>query len=132
MIRLLRWALAFAVLVSASCGNGQPAEARPRSSATVAIAEPDANATVDTKTFRVEIDLEGGRIVKETSRDLTPDDGHVHVSIDGQIQSQTFGLVQDLKTPPPGKHLLQVEFVAKDHGPFEPRVVASIPFEVKR
>ena len=31
----------------------------------------------------------------------------------------------------PGHHVVQVEFVATDHGPFNPRVIAVVSFEVK-
>ena len=30
----------------------------------------------------------------------------------------------------PGMHILQVEFVANDHAPFDPRVIAKVTFEV--
>jgi hypothetical protein len=30
----------------------------------------------------------------------------------------------------PGSHHLQAEFVAVDHGPFDPRVLASVAFRV--
>jgi len=30
----------------------------------------------------------------------------------------------------PGRHLLQAEFVAADHGPFDPRVRTSVAFQV--
>lgn len=119
------------LLLAAACGNGEPAANRPRSSATVEIAQPEANAEITGDKFTVEIRLDGGRIVPETSRKLTANEGHVHVSVDGEILSQTYGLTQRLETPERGKHLLQVEFVAKDHGPFDPRVIASVPFAVK-
>lgn len=124
-------ALSCVLLAFWGCGNDAPAANRPRSSATVEIVEPEANAKIDGDSFTVRIGLDGGRIVPETSRNLTSDEGHVHVSVDGEILSQTYGLTQRLDTPDPGKHLLQVEFVAKDHGPFEPRIIASVPFEVQ-
>ncbi len=132
MMRVLAAALLGCVLAwGTACGGGEPSAARPRSSATVEILEPEASAVIGGEEFTVRIRIEGGRIVQETSRDLTPTEGHVHVSVDGNILSQTYGLTQKLETPPAGKHLMQVEFVAKDHGPFDPRVIASVPFEVK-
>ena len=120
------------VALAASCGGGdQAAKERPRSTASLKIAEPAANATIDAKTFTVELDLEGGRIVKVVSQDLTSDEGHVHVSIDGKIISQTFGKKEKVKAPAKGRHLLQAEFVAKDHGPFSPRVLDAVPFTVR-
>lgn len=132
MMRAFVAALIGCVLVlGVACGGGGPSAARPRSSATVEILEPEANAAIGAEEFTVRIRLEGGRIVQEASRDLTSTEGHVHVSVDGNILSQTYGLTQKLETPPAGRHLLQVEFVAKDHGPFDPRVIASVPFEVR-
>jgi hypothetical protein len=69
--------------------------------------------------------------VKVVSQDLTSDEGHVHVSIDGKIISQTFGLDEKVKAPAKGRHLLQAEFVAKDHGPFSPRVLDAVTFTVE-
>jgi hypothetical protein len=31
----------------------------------------------------------------------------------------------------PGEHILEVEFVANDHAPFDPRVLAKVTFEVQ-
>ncbi len=74
--------------------------------------------------------LPGGTIVTTTSTKLTPDTGHVHLSLDGQVVSMTYGLVQSvsLRSLAPGEHTLQAEFVAADHGPFNPRVTASVTF----
>lgn len=120
------------VIVTASCGGGDSTtKDRPRSTATLDIAEPAANALIDGESFTVELDLRGGRIVKIVSQDLTADEGHVHVSIDGKIISQTFGLKEKVKAPQKGRHLLQAEFVAKDHGPFSPRVLDAVPFTVR-
>jgi hypothetical protein len=30
-----------------------------------------------------------------------------------------------------GPHLLEAEFVAADHGPFDPRIIVSVPFTVE-
>jgi hypothetical protein len=34
----------------------------------------------------------------------------------------------DIAGLPDGEHLLQAEFVAADHGPFDPPVTATMPF----
>ena len=133
MRRAITLVLALALLGSVACAkkdDGQAAE-RPRSTATLTIVSPKPNDVVDGKTFPVKIDLQGGRIVKVVEQDLTPDEGHMHVSIDGKLVTQTFSLNDKLPTPKKkGSHLLQAEFVAKDHGPFDPRVLTSAPFEV--
>lgn len=133
IMRALRIVLALATAVATvACGGDEPQQARPSSPVKVSIVEPEVGAVITGDTFRVKVDLNGGRIVKEVSRDLTPTtEGHLHVSIDGAILSQTYGETQTLESPKPGKHLLQVEFVAKDHGPFDPRIIESAPFEVR-
>jgi hypothetical protein len=42
-----------------------------------------------------------------------------------------FGLTDDVPNVTPGPHVLQVELVASDHLPFDPRVIAQTTFEVK-
>jgi hypothetical protein len=117
---------------SFSCAKDEKAQAdRPSSTATITIVAPEAAAALDGKTLKVRLELDGGHIVKQvTTKNLTPDEGHVHVSVDGELLTQTFGLSQKLKMPKPGKHLLQAEFVAKDHGPFSPRVLNAVNFTV--
>jgi hypothetical protein len=78
----------------------------------------------------VKLELNGASIVSAASTDLKPDKGHVHVNLDGQLVSMTYGLEQDVPVAP-GSHLLQVEFVASDHAPFSPRVIATSTFVVQ-
>jgi hypothetical protein len=132
---LLAWFTGF-TLLAAACGgdggNGSKAKERPASVASITILEPQAGDVITSKSMTVKLELDSGRIVDVVSQDLTRDEGHVHVSVDGKILTQTFGLTQKLKTPKDGQHLLQAEFVAKDHGPFNPRVLSTVTFEVKR
>ena len=74
--------------------------------------------------------LTGGHIIETATTNLTPDTGHIHLSIDGTLVSMTYGLVQvvPIQNLPPGKHTLEAEFVAADHGPFDPRVTSSVQF----
>jgi hypothetical protein len=103
---------------------------RPSSTATLAIDEPPAGRDARGDELNVVMTLEGGTIVDATSTTLTPDTGHVHLSLDGEVVSMTYGLVQvvDLRGLSPGEHTLEAEYVAADHGPFDPRVTASITF----
>jgi hypothetical protein len=103
---------------------------RPASTAAISIVRPAEGAAVTGDDLEVVLQLDGGTIVDTTSTDLTPDTGHVHVSLDGQVVSMTFGLVQSLslRSVAPGDHSLVAEFVAADHGPFDPRVTATVTF----
>ena len=107
-----------------------PSGARPASTATISIDRPTDGQTVSGPQVEVVMTLDGGTIVDSASTTLTPDTGHIHLSLDGKLVSMTYGLVQlvDLTGLAPGPHTLEAEFVAADHGPFDPRVVARTTF----
>jgi hypothetical protein len=122
-------------LLSTACAGkddkgGSSAAPRPRSTATIKIASPMAGDVLEAGKVEVDLDLKGGRILKKASRNLTPDTGHIHLFLDGDVVSQTFKLSQTI-TVKPGRHLLMAEFVAADHGSFNPRPLDSITFEVE-
>jgi hypothetical protein len=78
----------------------------------------------------VRIQLSGGTIVQQTSTDLSPDRGHIHLSLDGKVVSMSYGVEQDVPVAP-GPHLLTVEFVATDHLPFSPRLIKTVTFDAQ-
>lgn len=104
---------------------------RPTSTAELTIVNPENGDRVAGDKARLEIDLQGAEVVDQTSTDLRPDEGHLHVTLDGKLVSMTSGTSQLLADLTPGEHLLQVEFVANDHAPFDPRVLAAVTFEAK-
>jgi hypothetical protein len=91
------------------------------------ILSPAPGEAVSGRALHVRLGLSGGTVVPQTSTHLTPDRGHVHLLVDGRVVSMTYGLVQDVSVTP-GPHLLQAEFVATDHFPFNPRVIATVTF----
>jgi hypothetical protein len=139
--RLLASAAIALALVATACGSGGPtgdgpsvaptASSRPRSTAKLSIVTPKNGSTVTGPTVDLRISLKDARIVKRTSTDLTPDEGHVHVLLDGKLISMTYGLEQQVPDLAPGPHRIEVEFVAMDHAPFDPRVTAVTSFQVK-
>jgi hypothetical protein len=104
--------------------------ARPSSTAALAIDRPDPGEDATGSELNVVMTLEGGTIVEASDTRLTPDTGHIHLSLDGEVVSMTYGLVQvvDLRGLAPGEHTLEAEYVAADHGPFDPRVTYTITF----
>jgi hypothetical protein len=120
--------IALAAVLLASC-SGQPSPspslaARPSSSAVVTIVQPTSGSTVSGTTLHVVLKLEGALIVKQTTTDIRPDEGHVHLFVDNVLVSMNYGLEQDLPVHS-GTYVLKAEFVAADHAPFNPRVFSA-------
>ncbi|MGH2785618.1 MAG: hypothetical protein ACRDJ1_10165 [Actinomycetota bacterium] len=136
MKRLVPFALAAAILLAlggCSSDEAKPApspstSARLSSTGTVTILEPVAGAVIQGGKVRVRIKLDGGVIVPQVSSNLKPNEGHIHLLLDGRVVLLLGSLDETLDVAK-GAHLLQVEFVAADHGPFSPRVIAAVSFE---
>lgn len=103
---------------------------RPSSSASIGFVRPSPGQAVGGDMLTVLLDLEGGRVVEVTSTDVSPDAGHIHLFVDGEIVSMSYGIEQlvPIGGLDPGVHRLQAEFVAADHAPFDPRVTAAVTF----
>jgi hypothetical protein len=136
---------AFAVVVAlalAACGGGgegddggtgptASASPRPSSPAVLTIVSPENDGVVRGSSVEVRVALEGATIVPQTTTDVRPDEGHLHLFLDDQLISMTEGLEQTVPDVAPGLHRITVEFVASDHAPFDPRIVAVAAFEVR-
>ena len=110
---------------------GATAGARPSSTAILEIVEPQDDAVVRGAAVTVVFSLEGGTLVDLTEIEVRPDEGHLHVTVDGALVSMTGGLEQELNGLESGPHLVKAEYVAADHAPFEPRVLAAVAFTVE-
>jgi hypothetical protein len=116
-------------LAAAGCtGDGAPTHPaigstgpRPSSPASVEIVSPAASTTVQGDTLHVALRLNGGTLVPQTTTDIRPDEGHVHLYVNNVLVSMNYGLEQDIPVQP-GSTVLKAEFVAADHAPFSPRV----------
>jgi hypothetical protein len=140
--RSLAAVLAVAALLLAACTSGggptatstsgtQASGPRPSSPAVLKILEPKNNAVVPASGATLKVSLQHATLVPAGTTNITPTEGHLHVSVDDQLVSMTSGLEQTLPNLTPGTHVLRVEFVASDHAPFDPRVVTQAVFEVK-
>jgi hypothetical protein len=81
-------------------------------------------------TVNVAITLSGARIVSLTTTKIRPDEGHIHIKLDGTLKTMTAGLSSELQNVSVGSHVVLAEFVAADHVPFDPRVFIAVTFEV--
>jgi hypothetical protein len=131
-------AATIALLLAAACSKGQassggtptgPVGPRPSSTAQVKILSPTNGQTVHGGTLQIEVELTGGHIVQATSRNIRPDQGHLHVYLDNQIVGMNFSTTDTIAGIKPGQHILRVEFVASDHLPFDPRVFTATTFK---
>jgi len=129
-----------ALVLLASCSGdeeggtaptGASAADRPSSPAELSIASPTVGEVVEGSTVDLRVELRGATIVPGTTTDIVPDEGHLHVLLDDTLISMTEGLEQAIPDVPPGDHRITVEYVATDHAPFDPRVIAVVAFEVQ-
>jgi hypothetical protein len=139
-----RWGLMAAAILSlislfaVACGSGPgsgsgspTALARPSSTGQITIESPSNGEVFHSSTVPVKVKLTGAEVVPATTTDIVPDQGHLHLTLDGNIVTMNFGTTDTLTDVASGLHTLQVEFVATDHLPFDPRVIQQVTFEVK-
>jgi hypothetical protein len=121
----------------AACNSGtgtatpSPSSGRPSSTAVLKILSPTPLQTVPTSGVVVKISLTGAHIVPSGSTNLKPDEGHVHLRVDGRVITLTGGLMVSTGPLSKGQHLIEVEFAASDHGPFNPRVIEKITVDAE-
>jgi hypothetical protein len=104
---------------------------RPITTARIQILEPTPNQ-VTGPDLTVKVDLKGAKEVQPAQGTVKPDEGHIHIVLDGQVVAMAYGTQQDLHGLKPGQHALQADFVAIDHLPFQNRVTAAVIFTVKQ
>ncbi len=104
---------------------------RPASPAVLTIVSPTDGQVITGTTVHVVLGLTGATIVAATTTSIRPDQGHVHLYVDGNLVSMNYQLTQDLPVTT-GTYVLKAEFVAADHAPFNPRVWSDqVVFTVK-
>ena len=132
-----RVTIAVVALLATACSNGASSAGspsvltRPSSDGTLTIVSPTDGQMVQGTSVRVRTKLTGAHVVAASTTNIVPDEGHLHITVDGEIVAMNFGLSDELTRLTPGIHTLQVEFVASDHLPFDPRVIQQVTFEVK-
>jgi hypothetical protein len=120
---------------SSTSGTFSPPK-RPSSTGRLAVISPRPGTVYAPTSVPVSLDLTGASVLLQSSATVTRDTGHIHLELDGQTITLLAGLEADVvqvlgKPLEPGPHLLQVEFAAADHLPFNPRVIVAVPFTVQ-
>jgi hypothetical protein len=128
-------ALALLLVTLAGCSSDKKSSAptipeRPATTARIQILAPTPNQETG-RDVTVQVKLIGAREVPQVSGPIKPDEGHIHVSVDGAVVAMAYSDTQTLKDLTPGQHSVQVDFVAVDHLPFKNRVTAAVLFTVK-
>jgi hypothetical protein len=138
--RALPSALVLVCVISAACTGGKttptprlttPPPARIASTAKLAIISPTQGAVVKGTSVTVKVSLKDAKIVQPTTTHIVPDEGHLHILVDGQLMTMTAALSTVVPGLKPGHHVLEAEFVANDHAPFDPPVVAVVSIDVQ-
>jgi hypothetical protein len=104
--------------------------ARPSSTGVLTILSPQPGEVITGTSVDVKLQLTGATITKVVSTNLKPDEGHIHLKLDGVTITLLGSLEETVPNLTPGDHVIEAEFVASDHGPFNPRVVAQVTFTV--
>jgi hypothetical protein len=140
-VRAALLAAVFAALAVTACSGGNDdapaasattaaAAPRPSSPAKLTIMTPRNGQSVRQDRPEVRLELVGAKIINQTTNRIQGDQGHIHLLVDGKLVDMNYGLRQRLPQLPPGQHVLQVEFVAADHAPFDPRVLTQAAFQI--
>ena len=123
---------AVVILGSTACSTGSSSgtTTRPRTGATLQIVSPTPNQ-VTGPNVTVDFRVLGATVSPPQKNKLAPNEGHIHVTLDGKLVVMSYGTSTELSALTAGLHTLQAEFVANDHLPFANRVIAVVLFTVK-
>lgn len=100
-----------------------PCRGRPATAARLEVRRPQDGGTLRSP-VPVEVAIVGGRLAPAGALANRPDEGHLHISVDGQLVSMIGQQDQAIHVPL-GRHRITVEFVANDHAVFCPPVSAT-------
>lgn len=129
VFRRIGFVLLVAVFATHGCSSGDDPE-RPSSPVRMVIETPAPNEVTGPDVL-VKLRLIGGTVVERTTGELTPTEGHIHLRVDGKLESMNYTTEHQLRGLPPGSHSVDVEFVAVDHAPFTNRPRAAVLFTVQ-
>jgi hypothetical protein len=79
-----------------SRANPTTAAARPSLTAKLTILAPHNGQTLSHRTSEVRLGLTGAKIVSQTTTRIRPDQGHIHLLVDGKLVAMNYGLNERL------------------------------------
>jgi hypothetical protein len=125
-------AVLLAVLAAAGCGASSSATTtgRPHTNAHLEILSPIPNEITGSD-VTIRFAVQGATVSPPDKNKIVPNEGHIHVSLDGKLVVMAYGTTTNVSGLDPGEHTLQAEFVANDHLPFANRVITAEIFTVK-
>jgi hypothetical protein len=134
-MRRITWLMPVFLIALMACGEEKKSSApqtaqRPATPARIRILSPTPNQETGPD-VTVQVELIGAREVPQQSGEVKPDEGHIHIMVDGVVVAMAYGDSHVLQKLTPGQHSVQVDFVAVDHVPFRNRVTAGVLFTVK-
>ncbi|MGH7752630.1 MAG: hypothetical protein ACREN5_07420 [Gemmatimonadales bacterium] len=100
-----------------------PCRGRPSTDAFLEMLSPAEGATFSGR-VPVRVRVVGGRLAPAASLANRPNEGHLHIAVDGQVTSM-IGQEYQLVPVPLGTHQIDVEFVANDHATFCPPEIVT-------
>lgn len=100
-----------------------PCRGRPATTARLEVLAPPDGASFFGR-VPVRVRVAGGRLAPSAALANQPNEGHLHIAVDGQVTSMVGTENQDVAVPL-GEHRITVEFVANDHVAFCPTVTVS-------
>lgn len=128
-----RFLLVPVALSLAACSGGSSTATtttRPHTDAELIVASPTPNE-VTGPNVPVQFQVVGATVSPPQKNNLAPNEGHIHVTVDGKLVAMAYTTSTQLIGLSPGVHTLQAEFVANDHLPFADRVISIVLFTVK-
>jgi uncharacterized cupredoxin-like copper-binding protein len=110
--------------------GGSAPDAGSGAGITVNITNPSDGAQVPAgKPISLEVDLNGGTIVAETSS-TDPSAGHYHVFVDRELVDMPTSDTPTVRLEP-GEHEVAVEFTDTSHAQFSPRIIDTVTVVAK-
>jgi hypothetical protein len=123
--------LLIVALVAAACGGSATKTVdQPTTDAHLTIISPTPNE-VTGPNLTLKFSVTGATISQPDVFKIVPNEGHIHVSLDGKLVQMAYQATTEVAGLAPGEHTLQAEFVANNHLPFANPVLAVVIFTVK-